>query len=166
MVLLNREQIKTVIPQREPFLMIDEIIGLEPGRKCIAKKYLTHEDFWVPGHFPDMPVTPAVMAIEMLAQTGAVCIGVKEEYKGRVALFAKIDKAKFKRQLVPGDTVVLEVEVVKLRSSVGVGRAKAFVGNELAVSADLTFAFAKPEKEKKGLLEKGLLGKKRVQDEK
>ena len=166
MVLLNKEQIKTIIPQREPFLMIDEVIGLEPGRKCIAKKYLTHEDFWVPGHFPNMPVTPAVMTLEMLAQTGAVCIGVKEEYKGKVAFFAKIDKAKFKRQLVPGDTVVLEVEVIKLRSSVGIGRAKAFVGNELAVSADLTFAFPKPEKEKKSLPGKGLFSKKVAQEEK
>ena len=151
MVLLNREQIKTVIPQREPFLMIDEVIGLEPGRKCIARKYLTQEDFWVPGHFPGMPVTPAVMTIEMLAQTGAVCIGVHEEYKGRVALFAKIDKAKFKRQLVPGDTVVLEMEMLKLRSSVGVGRARATVGGEIAVTAELTFAFARQEKEKKSL---------------
>ncbi|MCL2856934.1 MAG: 3-hydroxyacyl-ACP dehydratase FabZ [Oscillospiraceae bacterium] len=151
MVLLNREQIKTVIPQREPFLLIDEVIGLEPGRKCIAKKYLTQEDFWVPGHFPGMPVTPAVMTIEMLAQTGAVCIGVHEEYKGRVALFAKIDKAKFKRQLVPGDVVVLEMEMLKLRSNVGVGRAKASVGGEVAVTADLTFAFGKPEREKKSI---------------
>ena len=150
MVLLNREQIKTVIPQREPFLMIDEVIGLEPGRKCIAKKYLTQEDFWVPGHFPGMPVTPAVMTIEMLAQTGAVCIGVVEEYKGRVALFAKIDKAKFKRQLLPGDTVVLEMEMLKLRSSVGVGRAKATVGGEIAATAHLTFAFSAPEKDKTG----------------
>ena len=154
MVLLNREQIKTVIPQREPFLMIDEVIGLEPGRKCIARKHLTHEDFWVPGHFPGMPVTPAVMTIEMLAQTGAVCIGVVEEYKGRVAFFAKIDKAKFKRQLVPGDTVVLEVEMLKLRSNVGVGRARATVGGEIAVTAELTFAFPKPEKEKKSFFAK------------
>ena len=154
MVLLNREQIKTVIPQREPFLLIDEVIALEPGRKCIAKKYLTQDDFWVPGHFPGMPITPAVMTIEMLAQTGAVCIGVHEEYKGRVALFAKIDKAKFKRQLIPGDTVVLEVEMIKLRSSVGVGRARATVGGEIAVTADLTFAFSSPEKEKKSLLGK------------
>ena len=147
MVLLNREQIKTVIPQREPFLLIDEVIALEPGRKCIAKKYLTQEDFWVPGHFPGMPVTPAVMTIEMLAQTGAVCIGTMEEYKGKVALFAKIDKAKFKRQLLPGDIVVLEMEMIKLRSNVGVGRARAAVGTELAVTAELTFAFGDTGKE-------------------
>ena len=148
MVLLNREQIKTVIPQREPFLMIDEVIALEPGRKCIAKKYLTQDDFWVPGHFPGMPITPAVMTIEMLAQTGAVCIGTMDEYKGRVALFAKIDKAKFRRQLLPGDVVVLEVEMLKLRTSVGVGRARATVGGDLAVTADLTFAFASTGKGK------------------
>ena len=147
MVLLNREQIKTIIPQREPFLLIDEVIALEPGRKCIAKKYLKDDDFWVPGHFPGMPVTPAVMTIEMLAQTGAVCIGTMEEYKGRVALFAKIDKAKFRRQLLPGDAVVLEVEMVKLRSNVGVGKARATVDGELAVTAELTFAFGPSGKE-------------------
>jgi len=146
MVLLNREQIKAVIPQRDPFLLIDEVIALEPGRKCIARKYLTENDFWVPGHFPGMPVTPAVMTIEMLAQTGAVCIGAMEEYKGKVALFAKIDKAKFRRQLLPGEVVTLEVEIAKLRSSVGVGKARASVDGELAVTAELTFAFAPPDK--------------------
>lgn len=148
MVLLNREQIKEIIPQREPFLMIDEVVGLEPGRKCIARKYLTEDDFWVPGHFPGMPVTPAVMTIEMLAQTGAVCIGSTEQYRGKVALFAKIDKAKFRRQLLPGDTVLLEMEIIKLRSTVGVGRAKAMAGGEVAVTAELTFALA-PDKGKR-----------------
>ena len=146
MVLLTKEQIKTIIPQREPFLMIDEVIALEPGRKCIARKYLVPEDFWVPGHFPGMPVTPAVMTIEMLAQTGAVCIGAMEEYKGKVALFAKIDKAKFRRQLVPGDVVILEIEMAKLRSNVGVGRARATAGGQLAVTAELTFAFSPAKK--------------------
>jgi len=141
MVLLNREQIKDVIPQREPFLLIDEVIALEPGRKCIARKHLKEDDFWVPGHFPGMPVTPAVMTIEMLAQTGAVAIGTNEEYKGKTALFAKIDKAKFRKQLVPGDVVTLEVELVKLRSNVGVGKARATVDGDLAVTAELTFAF-------------------------
>ncbi|MCL2579999.1 MAG: 3-hydroxyacyl-ACP dehydratase FabZ [Oscillospiraceae bacterium] len=145
MVLLNREQIKTIIPHREPFLLIDEVVALEPGKKCIARRHLTPDDFWVSGHFPGMPVTPAVMTIEMLAQTGAVCIGTMDQYKGKVALFAKIDKAKFRRQLVPGDVVTLEMEMVKLRSSVGVGKAKASVGDELAVTAELTFAFA-PDK--------------------
>ena len=156
MVLLNREQIKTIIPQREPFLLIDEVIALEPGRKCIARKYLTQDDFWVPGHFPGMPVTPAVMTIEMLAQTGAVCIGTMEEYKGRVALFAKIDKAKFRRQLLPGEVVLLEVEMLKLRSSVGVGRAKAAVDGQLAVTADLTFAFGARSKGKEKSPDKNL----------
>jgi len=147
-VLLNREQIKKIIPHREPFLLIDEVIALEPGHRCIARKYLTLEDFWVPGHFPDMPVTPAVITIEMLAQAGAVCIGTMEEHKGKVALFAKIDKAKFRRQLVPGDVVLLEVEMTKLRGSAGVGKVKAAVGGELAVTAELTFAFDKPGKDK------------------
>ena len=149
MVLLNQEQIKAILPHREPFLLIDEVIALEPGRKCIAKKYLTMEDYWVPGHFPNMPVTPAVITIEMLAQTGAVCIGTMEEHKGKIALFAKIDNGKFRRQLVPGDVVLLEVEMTKLRSTAGVGKAKAAVGGELAVTAELTFAFGNPDKDTK-----------------
>jgi len=141
MVLLNREQIKEVIPHREPFLMIDEVIALEPGKKCIAKKYLRDDDFWVSGHFPAMPVTPAVMVVEMLSQTGAVCIGTAEEYKGKTAALARIEKAKFRGQLMPGEVAVLEVEVSKLRGNTGVSKAKATVDGDVVVSAELTFSF-------------------------
>lgn len=143
MVLLNREQIKSIIPHREPFLLIDEVVALDPGVKCVAKKYLSVDDFWVPGHFPSMPVTPGVLMIEMLAQTGAVCAGSLPENKGRTALFAKIDKAKFRRQVLPGEVLTLEVEMVKLKAGVGVGKATASVDGEKAVTAELTFAFAR-----------------------
>ena len=147
MVLLNKEQIKEVIPHREPMLLIDEIIALEPGKKCIARTYIKEDDFWFAGHFPEMPVTPGVLLIEMLAQTGAVCAGSMPENKGRVALFAKIDNAKFRRQVVPGDVLTLEVELVKLKNSVGIGKAVATVDGEKAVTADLTFAFSKQSEE-------------------
>jgi len=143
LVLLNKEQIKEIIPHREPFLLIDEVVALEPGKKCIARKYITAEDWWFAGHFPEYPVTPGVLIVEMLAQTGAVCAGSLPENKGKVALFAKLDKAKFRRQVVPGDVVTLEVEIKKLKSMVGVGAATATVDGERAVTCELTFAFQK-----------------------
>lgn len=143
MVLLNKDQIKDIIPHREPFLLIDEVIALEPGVKCIARTYIKEDDFWFKGHFPGNPATPGVLMIEMLAQTGAVCACSLPQNAGKVGLFAKIDNAKFKRMVLPGDVLTLEVEMVKLRSSVGVGKATATVDGELAVSAELTFMFQK-----------------------
>ena len=143
MVLLDREQIKQIIPHREPFLLIDEVVGLEPGKKCIAKAYIKEDDFWFKGHFPDHPVTPGVLMIEMLAQTGAVCAGTVPENQGKTALFAKIDKARFRRQVVPGDVLTLTVTLTKMKANVGVGKAEATVNGELAVSCEMTFAFQK-----------------------
>ena len=143
MILLTKDQIKEIIPHREPFLLIDDVIALDPGKRCIARKHITADEFWFKGHFPDHPVTPGVLMIEMLAQTGAVCAGSMPENKGRIAFFAKIDNAKFRRQVLPGDTLTLEVNMLKLKSSVGVGEAIASVDGEKAVSCELTFAFQK-----------------------
>jgi 3-hydroxyacyl-[acyl-carrier-protein] dehydratase len=142
MALLNKDEIKNIIPHREPFLLIDEITALEPGKTCTAVKYINAEDFWFKGHFPGMPVTPGVLMVEMLAQTGAVCVGSLPENKGKVGLFAKIEDCKFRRMVVPGDTLTLEVEIIKLRSSVGVAKGVAHVGGEKAVTAEITFAFS------------------------
>jgi 3-hydroxyacyl-[acyl-carrier-protein] dehydratase len=143
MVLMDRERIKEVIPHREPFLLIDEIVALEPGKKCIAKTYIKPESFWFAGHFPNYPVTPGVLMIEMLAQTGAVCAGTLPENAGKIALFAKIDKAKFRRRVLPGDVLTLTVEIVKMKAGVGVGKATAAVDGDMAVTCELTFAFQK-----------------------
>jgi len=143
MVLLDREQIKELIPHREPFLLIDEIVALEPGKRCIAKTYIKEDDFWFRGHFPEHPVTPGVLIVEMLAQTGAVCAGSLPEHKGKIALFAKIDKAKFRRQVVPGDVLTLTVDLVKMKANMGIGKAEASVNGETAVTCELTFAFQK-----------------------
>lgn len=149
MVLLNKDEIKEIIPHREPFLLIDEVTALDPGKKCVAVKHMKDDDFWVPGHFPGMPVTPGVLMIEMLAQTGAVCVGSLPANKGKIGLFAKIDNVKFRRQVVPGEDLELEVEMVKIRSNIGVAKAVATVNGERAVTADLTFAFSKqPEQVK------------------
>ena len=143
---LHLEQIKDIIPHRDPFLLIDEITELEPGVRAVGKKYLRPEEDWFRGHFPGQPVQPGVLTIEMLAQTGAVCALCLPENKGKLALFAGIDKARFRGQVKPGDTLVLEVEIIKNRGSIGVGKATATVEGKKVVTAELTFAiFAREE---------------------
>lgn len=143
MVLLDKEQIKQLIPHREPFLLIDEVIALEPGKKCIAITYIKENDFWFEGHFPGYPVTPGVLMLEMLAQTGGVCASSLPENKGKIGLFAKIDKAKFRRQVLPGEVLTLTVEIIRMKANVCIAKAVATVDGETAVTAELTFAYQK-----------------------
>ena len=142
-VLMNKEQIMEIIPHRDPFLLIDEVLEMEVGVRIKARKYIKPDEFWFKGHFPDYPVTPRVLMVEMLAQAGAVCMLSKPEYKGKIAFFGGIDKAKFRRQVVPGDVLDLEVEIIKVRGPVGTGKAIASVDGEKAVSCEITFAVGK-----------------------
>ena len=142
-VLLNKEQIMEIIPHRDPFLLIDEVLEMEVGVKIKARKYIKNDEFWFKAHFPDYPVTPGVLMVEMLAQAGAVCMLSKPEYKGKIAFFGGIDKAKFRRQVLPGDVLDLEVEIIKVRGPVGTGKAIASVDGEKAVSCEITFAVGK-----------------------
>ncbi|CCV64667.1 Beta-hydroxyacyl-(acyl-carrier-protein) dehydratase [Alteracholeplasma palmae J233] len=136
---LNQEEIKKIIPHRDPFLLIDEIIELE-GTRAVGIKRLTKDEFYFKGHFPELPVMPGVLIIESLAQVGAVILLSKEEYKGKIAFFAGIKEAKFRKSVLPGDELRLECELIKLRGSFGVGAAKAYVGENLVCEATISFA--------------------------
>ena len=139
-VIMNREEIEKVIPHRDPFLLIDEIVELEVGKKIVARKQIKSADFWFKGHFPEHPVVPGVLMIEMLAQAGAVAMLSMDEHKGKIGFLAGVDKAKFRRQVVPGDLLTLEVEIIKVKGPIGIGKALATVNGEKAVSAEISFA--------------------------
>lgn len=143
MSIMNQEQIKEVIPHRDPFLLIDEIIEMEPGIRVVAKKHIKEDEYWFKGHFPNYPVTPGMLMLEMLAQAGAVCMLSLEEHKGKIGFFAGVDNAKFRRQVLPGETLMLEVEIIKVKGPIGVGKAIATVNGEKAVSAEISFALKK-----------------------
>lgn len=138
--MLNKEQIKEIIPQREPFLMIDEVEEFIPGESAIAYKNVNKEEWYFKGHFPGNPIMPGVLITESLAQTGAVAILSMEENKGKNALFGGIDKLKFKMQVKPGDKLKLEVKIIKKKGPVGVGEAIATVAGKIAAKGELTFA--------------------------
>lgn len=138
MPLMDLEQIKQILPHREPFLLIDEVEELEPGVRCVAKKHLKEDEFWFRGHFPGAPVQPGVLTIEMLAQTGAVAVLSLPENQGKTAFFGGIDKAKFRRMVKPGETLTLCVEFIKTRGNIAVGKGIATVDGEKAASCEFT----------------------------
>ena len=139
-MILNSNQIQEIIPHRYPFLLIDKVIELEEGVSCVAIKNVSANEMHFIGHFPQEHVMPGVLIVEALAQTGAVTILSLEANKGKIAYFAGIDKCKFKRKVIPGDTLRLEVVITKQRGPIGYGTAKATVDGEIAVVAELKFA--------------------------
>lgn len=138
--MLNKEEIKKIIPQREPFLMIDEVEDYIPGESAIAYKYVNESEYYFKGHFPGNPIMPGVLIVESLAQTGAIAILSMEENKGKNALFGGIDKIRFKKQVVPGDKLKLEVRIIKKKGPIGLGEAIASVDGKVAAKGVLTFA--------------------------
>ena len=138
--IMTTQEIMEILPHRQPFLLIDTVEELEPGVRAVAKKNVTYNEPYFAGHFPGNPVMPGVLIIEALAQTGAVAILSQPEWKGKTAYFAGINQAKFKQKVVPGDTLELETEIIKVKGSIGVGKAVACVNGKLACSAELTFA--------------------------
>ena len=137
---LGRAEIAEILPHREPFLLIDEVLELTPGVGAVARKHVRDDEWYLAGHFPGRPVMPGVLIVEALAQTGAVAVLSEEENRGRLALFAGIDDCRFKRIVEPGDTLDLRCELEKVRGPIGRGKAEARVAGELACKAVLTFA--------------------------
>lgn len=137
--MLNIEEIKKIIPQRSPFLLIDRIEELIPGKRAVGKKCVSYNEPYFTGHFPNEPVMPGVLIIEALAQVGAVICLSLEENKGKNSYFGGINKARFRNKIVPGDVVTLEVELIKSKGNVGIATAKAYEGNKVYAEAELTF---------------------------
>lgn len=136
----GKDVIESILPHREPFLLIDEVLELEPGQRVVARWAIRDDAFWVPGHFPERPVLPGVLMVESMAQTGAVAVLVEEENRGKIAFFAGIDDCRFKRVVEPGDVLTLTCEIDTVRGPIGRGKATARVGDALAARGTLTFA--------------------------
>lgn len=138
--ILDSVAIQRILPHRFPFLLVDRVIELEVGKRAVGIKNVTINEYFFQGHFPEYPVMPGVLIVEALAQVGGIALGTVEEYKGRIAFFAGIDKVRFKRQVKPGDTLRLEVTISQLRRSIGTGSGIATVDGDVACKGDFMFA--------------------------
>jgi 3-hydroxyacyl-[acyl-carrier-protein] dehydratase len=139
---MRREQIREVIRNREPFLLIDEITGLIPGQQAIAQLHLTGEEFWFSGHFPEYPLVPGSLIIEMIAQAAAVCALSLPENSGKVVSLAAVDKARFRRKVFPEETLTVEAKIIKTRGNTKFVRGSAEVNGEAVLSANLVIALS------------------------
>lgn len=128
-----------LLPHRPPFLFVDEILSIEPGLAAQARWTLTGEEWFFGGHFPGRPTLPGVLMCEALAQTGALAILVEPRFAGRLPLFGGIDEARFRRQVVPGDTLTMEVTLGRMSARAGRGSGVARVGDDVACACDLFF---------------------------
>lgn len=137
---MDSTQIQQIIPHRAPFLMIDRVTELEPGKKAVGLKNVSGNEPFFAGHFPGNPIMPGVLIIEAMAQVGAVAVLTMPEHAGKLALFAGIDQVRFRKPVRPGDQLVLSVELTKLRGSIGKGRGEARVDGELVADGELLFA--------------------------
>ena len=137
--MLYSQDIKAILPHRYPFLLIDRVIEIEEGKRVVAIKNVTNNEEFFNGHFPQEPVMPGVLIIEAMAQAGAVALLSLEQFKGKIAYFGGIDKAKFRGKVAPGDTLRLELEIVKLKKVAGIGKGIAYVGDKKVAEAELTF---------------------------
>ncbi|MCK5655041.1 MAG: bifunctional UDP-3-O-[3-hydroxymyristoyl] N-acetylglucosamine deacetylase/3-hydroxyacyl-ACP dehydratase [Candidatus Aureabacteria bacterium] len=139
-IVLGIEKIKQILPHRYPFLLVDRVIDIVEDKRAVGIKNVTVNEEFFNGHFPERPVMPGVLQIEALAQVAGILMLKKADNQGKLAFFMGIDKAKFRKPVVPGDQLRLEIDVVKLRSTTGVVSGKAYVGDEIVSEAELKFA--------------------------
>jgi 3-hydroxyacyl-[acyl-carrier-protein] dehydratase len=142
---LDSNGILDVLPHRYPFLLVDRITEVEPGVRAAGIKQVTINEWFFQGHFPGQPVMPGVLMVEALAQVGAVALLSQPAHQGKIVFFAGIDGVRFRRVVVPGDTLTLSVELTKMRGRVGKGRGEARVDDQLAVEGEFTFAIGDRE---------------------
>jgi 3-hydroxyacyl-[acyl-carrier-protein] dehydratase len=146
--MLTNLEIRDIIPHRYPFLLVDKIIEIDPGKKAVGIKNVTANEPFFQGHFPDYPVMPGVLIVEALAQTGCVAILMKEENKGKLGLFTGIENMKFRKQVFPGDTLRLEAEVIAFKMGMGKAKVIATVDGQTAAEGVIKFAITDPKKQK------------------
>ncbi|HKW79328.1 MAG TPA: 3-hydroxyacyl-ACP dehydratase FabZ [Candidatus Limnocylindria bacterium] len=140
---LDRDAIQKVIPHREPFLLLDRVVELEPGKRAVAEKDVRADDWWFAGHFPGRPIMPGVLQVEALAQTAAVCAMALPEFEGGMGLFAGIDEIRFKRIVLPGETLRLEAVMLKLQRAFGRAKVTASVNGEVSTEGEILFVLQK-----------------------
>ena len=136
---LTIQEIKEIIPHRYPMLLVDRVEELEEGKRVVAKKNVTINEPFFQGHFPHEPVMPGVLIVEAMAQAGAVALLSLEDFRGKTSYFGGLDKAKFRKKVTPGDTLILEVEIIKVKSAAGIGKGIAYVDGKKVAEAELTF---------------------------
>lgn len=132
-------EIRNIIPHRYPFLLVDKVLELEPGKKITAIKNVTANEPFFQGHFPNYPIMPGVLIVEALAQTAGICVAVLEENRGKLGVFSGIDNMKFKKQVIPGDTLTLEAEITAFKHGLAKAKVRATVDNQVAAEGEIKF---------------------------
>ncbi|UVI29922.1 3-hydroxyacyl-ACP dehydratase FabZ [Paenibacillus spongiae] len=144
--MLDIQQIQEIIPHRPPFLLVDRILEVEEGKRAVGLKNVTMNEPFFAGHFPEYAVMPGVLIVEALAQVGTVAILMVEANRGKIGFFAGIDNFRFRGQVTPGDTLILEVEITRLKGPIGKGQATAKVGDKVVAEGEIMFALSDPKK--------------------
>ena len=137
--MLDINQIKTMLPHRYPFLLVDRVLEIVPKQRLVALKNVTVNEGFFNGHFPQRPVMPGVLIIESMAQAAGLVMLTEEEHKGKIPYFTGIDKARFRKTIVPGDQIIIEIDVIRIKGNIGKVKAVAKVDNQIATEAELMF---------------------------